>query len=149
MRLDMCAISEALQAVEDDWPRIDADLDRTRIGRKDPFTAFLRGNMLSAYVYLDDLLARQIEPFSNDGIAAVLALNDRVHFGTDRALAAEFASAIAANADKFYANIGPVKAWYTKHARRGDHPYKLAAEAYVSILGRPQLFIEGNHRAGR
>jgi hypothetical protein len=123
-------------------------LDRARIGRKDPFTDFLRGNMLSAYAYPDDLLARQVEPFSNDGIAALLALNNRVHYGTDEALMAEFGSAIAANADKFYANIGPVKACYTRHARRGDHPYKLAAEACVSILGQPRLFIEGNHRAG-
>jgi hypothetical protein len=98
MRLDLYAIGEALQKVEDDWTRIDAELDRTRIGRKDPFTAFLRGNMLSAYAYLDDLLARQVEPFSDDGIAALLELNNRVHYGTDGALMAEFASAIAANA---------------------------------------------------
>lgn len=148
MRLDLCAIGESLQAVEDDWPRIDADLARTGIGGKDPFTAFLRGNMLSAYAYLDDLLQQQVEPFSNNGLAALLGLNNRVHYGTDRALMDEYKLAIAANADKFYANIGPVKAWYTKHARRGDHPYKLAAETYVSILGQPQLFIEGNHRAG-
>jgi hypothetical protein len=34
------------------------------------------------------------------------------------------------------------------HTRRGDHPYKLAAEAYLSIVGQPQLFTEGNHRTG-
>ncbi len=30
----------------------------------------------------------------------------------------------------------------------GDHPLKIAAEIYVSILGYPQLYIEGNHRTG-
>jgi hypothetical protein len=134
--------------VQADWPRIEAQLESRLIGRKDPFTTLLRRNMLSAYQYLDELLAREIEPFSDASISDMLALNNRVHYGTDAALIAEFQTAIAANAEKFYANIGIVAAWYRKHAARGEHPYKLAAETYVAVLGRPQLFIEGNHRAG-
>ena len=61
---------------------------------------------------------------------------------------AEFASAIESNVDKFNAQIEPIAAWYWKHAAQGDHPYKLAAETYVSIVGQPQLFMEGNHRTG-
>jgi hypothetical protein len=148
VRLDLSAIDDTLRQVQKDWASIEADLRRRKIGRKDPFTSVLRQNMLSAYMYLDDLLAQQEEPFSDSSIAHMLALNNRVHYGTDRALMAEFGSAIAANSDKFYANIGAIAAWYRKHAARGDHPFKLAAETYVAILGRPQLFIEGNHRAG-
>ena len=60
----------------------------------------------------------------------------------------EFSSAIEATSDKFYNNIWPIVAWYDKHLARGEHRLKLAAETNVSILGQPQLFIEGNHRTG-
>lgn len=148
VRLDLRTIDQTLHGVEADWPRIDAEIARHGIGRKDPFTSFLRENMLSAYTYLDELLEREIEPFSDASIAEMLALNNRVHYGTDTALVAEFKTAIAANSEKFYANIASIAAWYRKHTARGDHPYKLAAETYVAVLGRPQLFIEGNHRSG-
>jgi hypothetical protein len=104
--------------------------------------------MVSAFGLLDDLVARQVHPFSRDGIGQMLMLNNRVHYGLDRGLMGEFTSAIEANAAKFHENIVPVVAWYEKHAKRGDHPLKLAAETYVAILGYPQLFIEGNHRTG-
>jgi hypothetical protein len=60
----------------------------------------------------------------------------------------EYIKAIEANAEKFYQNIEPIQNWYKQHQKRGNHPLKIAAEIYVSILGYPQLFIEGNHRAG-
>lgn len=104
--------------------------------------------MLSAYSLLDQLVSREVDPFSRDGIGHVLMLNNRVHYGLDSALMAEFESAIDANAAKFYDNIRPVRAWHEEHVKRGDHPLKVAAETYVSILGHPQLFIEGNHRTG-
>jgi len=147
-RLDLCEIDGALLEVERAWPRIDARLQQLRIGRKDPFTAVLRGNMLSAYAYLDELLASEIAPFSPACFDHMLVLNDRVHYGTDAALMAEFASAIESNVEKFNDHIEPIAAWYWKHADQGDHPCKLAAETYVSIVGQPQLFIEGNHRTG-
>ena len=62
-RLNLYEISRALLEVEREWPRIDAELQRLRIGRKDPFTAVLRRNMLSAYAYLDEWLANNIAPF--------------------------------------------------------------------------------------
>jgi hypothetical protein len=148
VRLNLAEIAHSLQKVENEWPGIDAALRKAGIGRKDPFTAVLRENMLSAYAYLDDLLAESIEPLSDAGLEHLLTLNERVHYGIDRRMRTEFAPAIQATAEKFYTNIDPVHAWHQTHARRGDHPYKLAAEAYVSIVGQPQLFIEGNHRTG-
>jgi hypothetical protein len=147
-RLDLCEIDGALLEVERSWPHIDAELQRLRIGRKDPFTALLRNNMLSAYAYLDELLARDIAPFSPASFDHMLALNDRVHYGTDMALMAEFATAVESNVEKFNAQVDAIANWYWRHARQGDHPYKLAAETYVSIVGEPQLFNEGNHRTG-
>jgi hypothetical protein len=146
--LDLTSIGNALLEVEHDWSRIDAELERLKLGRKEPFTGFLRGNMLFAYGYLDTLLAESVEPFSDRGIEEMLTLNNVVHYGTDETLIAQFASAIAANIEKFNVNVEPIVEWYQRHAARGDHPCKLAAETYVSILGQPQLFVEGNHRTG-
>lgn len=148
VRLDLEAIDQELRDVEENWSQINADLTRRGLGGKDPFTQTIRLNMLSSYSYLDELLMRQVAPFSDDSIASMLELNNRVHYGTDTALMAEYATSIKANAKKFYANVSPIAGWYSRHAARGNHPYKLAAESYVSILGRPQLFVEGNHRTG-
>jgi hypothetical protein len=148
VRLDLNSIAASLAQVEAHWSEIDDDLDRHRIGRKDKFDRTMRLNMLSAYAYLDELISEHHRPFTRNGIASMLALNNRVHYGTDSALMAEYESAIRATREKFNTQIGPIVDWYNKHAKRGDHPFKLAAETYVSILGQPQLFIEGNHRTG-
>ena len=148
LRLDLVRIGDALLEVEQDWPRIDADLQRLQIGRKAPFTSVLRCNMLTAYAYLDELLDLNLEPFSDPGMEGMLALNHRVHYGLDEGLMAQFAMAVEAAIDKFNTNIEPIANWYWKHLGQGDDPYKLAAETYVSIVGEPQLFIEGNHRTG-
>ena len=104
--------------------------------------------MQSAYGYVDDLLVAHVAPASKESIEHLLVLHNRVHYGTNAEIMAEFARPIAANAEKFYTNIKPIAAWIWKHAEKGDHPFKIAAETYVGILGRPQLFVEGNHRTG-
>ena len=148
-RLRLEAIDASLRTVEMHWSEIDDELDLRGIGRKDtPFTALLRLRMMSAYQYLDDLLAQQMLPFSKKSIEHMLVLNERVHYGTDQQLMAEYAKAMQATAEKFYQHIGPIQNWYEQHTKRGDHPLKIAAEIYVSILGYPQLYIEGNHRTG-
>jgi hypothetical protein len=148
-RLQLACIDESLRSVEQHWQEIDDELARRSIGRKDtPFNAIVRTRMSSAYSYLDDILAQQVPPFSKESLEHMLALNNRVHYGTDLQLMSEYASALAATAEKFQRSIGALQNWYDEHTRRGDNPLKIAAEIYVSILGRPQLFIEGNHRAG-
>jgi hypothetical protein len=148
-RLQLEAIDASLKTVEIYWTQIDDELDRRGIGRKDtPFTAPIRGRMMSAFQYLDALLAQQIPPFSKESIEPMLLLNERVHYGTDQQLLSEYATARKATAEKFYRYIGPIQQWYERHTKRGDHPLKRAAEIYVSILGYPQLYIEGNHRTG-
>jgi hypothetical protein len=147
-RLNLSAISQALIAVERDWPRIQAELVRLKIGRKDPFKGFMRANMLSAYAYLDQLLEEGIAPLSDASLEHLLEVNQRVHYGTDSGLCAQYQAAIIATEEKFNGNIEPILDWYDRHARHGDNPYKLATETYVSIVGQPQLFVEGNHRTG-
>lgn len=148
-RLDLGEIDASLKMVELHWKEIDDELELRGIGRKDtPFTETVRMRMMSAYSYLDTLLSQQIPPFSSESIRPMLLLNQRVHYGTDQQLLAEYVKALEATAEKFYQHIGPIQQWYEIHQKRGDHPLKLAAEIYVSIVGYPQLYIEGNHRTG-
>lgn len=148
-RLYLEEIDASLKSVETHWTEIDDELEFQGIGRKDtPFTNTIRMRMMSAYTYLDELLAQQIPPFSPKSIEPMLLMNERVHYGTDRQLLSEYKKARKATAEKFHQNIVPIQNWYERHQKRGDHPLKLAAEIYVSILGRPQLYIEGNHRTG-
>src|SRR5215468_1106896 len=86
LRLDMARIHDALLEVEYQWPVIDMELQRAKIGKKDPFTPFVRDNMLCAYTYLDELLAEHVEPFSEAGLGHMLVLNSCVHYGTDAKL---------------------------------------------------------------
>jgi hypothetical protein len=148
-RLDVEEIDASLKMVEMHWQEIDDELERRHIGRKDtPFTATVRMRMMSAYRSLDTLLEEQIPPFSPSSIPEMLLLNERVHYGTDEHLLSEYATAREATAEKFYQHIEPIQQWYERHTKRGDHPLKIAAEIYVSILGYPQLYVEGNHRTG-
>ena len=148
-RLNLERIDSSLLTVEMRWGEIDDELELRGIGRKDtPFTATVRMRMMSAFCYLDVLLSQQIPPFSPESIEYMLLLNQRVHYGTDQQLLSEYVKALKATAEKFYQHIGPIQQWYEDHQNRGDHPLKLAAEIYVSILGYPQLYIEGNHRTG-
>jgi len=148
-RLNLETINYSLQTVEENWSQIDDWLDQKGIGRKDtPFTATIRAQMMSAFQLVDDLLEQQMPPFSPESIKYMLTLNERVHYGTNQRLIAEYAKAIQATAEKFHQQIEPLQNWYEVHTRRGDHPLKVAAEIYVSILGYPQLYIEGNHRTG-
>ena len=148
-RLYLEEINASLKTVEMHWSEIDDELDYQGIGRKDtPFTATVRMRMMSAFSYLDTLLAQQIPPFSPISIEHMLLLNERVHYGTDEHLLSEYATAREATAEKFYSQIGPIRQWYEQHKNRGDHPLKIAAEIYVGILGYPQLYVEGNHRTG-
>ena len=62
-RLQLEMIASSLTTVETHWPEIDDELERSGIGRKDPFDAVLKLRMLSAFGYLDELLREQIPPF--------------------------------------------------------------------------------------
>lgn len=149
LRLNLRNVERSLISVEKNWEKIDDELARRKIGRKDtPFNSDIRARMMTAYEHLDKLLRKDVEPFSKQSIVEMLEFNNLVHYGSDSRLRMEYMKAISANSEKYYKNIGPIISWYKKHMRREPHPLKVAAEVYVAILGYPQLFIEGNHRAG-
>jgi hypothetical protein len=146
LRLNLLIVDASLLQVEKNWKKINDQLDNEKLGRRDAFDSVIRGRMMNAYGYLDDLLGRGIEPFSKEGVSEILELNNIVHYGFDFRLRLEFNTAIEANSQKFSENIEPIEKWYKKHMKGEPHPLKVAAEVYVAALGFPQLFIEGNHR---
>jgi hypothetical protein len=148
-RLNLHVIASSLMDVEEHWDDIDNALEEQHIGRKDRFTDYLRRNMESAYAYLDALLAEGIRPFSPDSIRHMLVLNERVHYGTNVDLMHEYSQAIKVNEQEYFLpGIERIASWVTRHRERRNHPLKIAAEVYVAVLSRPQLFNEGNHRTG-
>ena len=147
IRLDLGAINRTLVRVEGKWSKINRRLIDAGIGAKDaPFDQTLRERMMCAYQYIDGLLAEGIRPFSE--LSAVFEINNMVHYGTDNLLRYEYNSVIQHTKERFFDRAPALADWYARHIDRGDHPLKVAAEIYVSVLGRPQLFNEGNHRTG-
>jgi hypothetical protein len=146
LRFNLTNVDKSLFTVQEKWKKINDQLDHERLGRRDTFDHVIRGRMMDAYRYLDDLLGKNMEPFSKEGISELLELNNIVHYGFDMQLRLEFNRAIEANSKKFAENIEPIERWYRKHMKGEPHPLKVAAEVYVAALGFPQLFIEGNHR---
>jgi prophage maintenance system killer protein len=70
--------------------------------------------------------------------------------GTDPAERRRFHRHLEASEAHFYSAVGggirAVMEWYERH--RHDDVWSRAAGVYVHALSEPQLFVEGNHRAG-
>jgi len=147
-KFNLLNVEKSLLDVERNWKKINDELDLEKLGKRDTFDSTVRSHMMNAYRHLDTLLRNEVEPFSTEGISEILELNNIVHYGFDFALRLEYNQAIVANSEKFSQYIVPIEKWYRKHMKGELHPLKVAAEVYVSVLGFPQLFIEGNHRTG-
>jgi len=153
-RLNLDSIYRSLATVEDHWDDINNELDRLKIGRKDEFLPVVRDNVFLAYIYLDNLLKRGVPPLNEDTLIELLEINEIIHYGADLELRHEYASAIGATVDQFFGQqatpgrVTPIYNWFKKHTAQDDKVTKLAAEVCMSIVGSPQLFIEGNHRSG-
>ncbi len=148
LKFNLTNVEKSLIDVEKNWKKINDELDFEKLGRRDTFDSVVRGRMMDAYTYLDSLLRKGVEPFSSEGISEILELNNIVHYGFDLQLRLEYNQAIQANSEKFAEFIGPIEKWYEKQMKGEPHALKAAAQAYVAVLGFPQLFIEGNHRTG-
>ena len=86
-QLNLGLIDQSLKLVRTHWKKIDDELDKRKIGRKDTFTPDIRDRLLVAYEYLNKLLEQKAEPFSKDSIIEMLVLNEKVHYGNDSAVA--------------------------------------------------------------
>lgn len=148
LKFNLHNVESSLLEVERNWKKINDELDLEKLGRRDTFDCLVRDRMMDAYRHVDSLLRDKVDPFSQEGLCQIPELNNLVHYGHDLMLRIEYNQAIQANFEKFSENIVPIEKWYRRHMKGEPHPLKVAAEVYVSVLGFPQLFIEGNHRTG-
>jgi hypothetical protein len=145
-RLNLPRIESSLRGVQAEFGRINATLSAQRDAMSDE----VRANMMAGYRNIDDALADNIDLFELGNSNRLLELNTLVLCGTDKDKRKEFAAHIAATERHFYekagGGIGALMEWLHRH--NGGDVWKRAAGAYVQILTRPELYIEGNHRTG-
>ncbi len=106
-------------------------------------------NMMSGYRYLDEIIRDERDLLAMGHSERVLEFNHRVLCGEEAATRLEFRHHIERTTHHFYeghGGVGTLIDYVDIH--RSDDVWRLAAGIYISILSEPQLFIEGNHRAG-
>ncbi len=143
-------IEKSYVNIRNHWKEIDDQLDKEKIGRKDtPFDQGLMDNLLCGWEYIDFFIRKKdYALLSKKGGPDMLEINHRVHYGLDTALRSEYRKAISATTEKFTRQVKPLRSYYSKKTRNETSATKIAAEIFVSIVGQPQVFIEGNHRSG-
>jgi hypothetical protein len=141
LRLHLGRIEDELRDVQRHFPAINAVLNL----RRDDFSDTVRQNMLTAYEFLDAVVAEDLDLFSDEGLEALLQLNHLVLLGRGYDPRA-FGRHIAVTRRQFFDNVKPIRRWYRKHEK--ENPYKVASQVYVGVLSQPQLYQEGNHRTG-
>src|SRR5262245_6601309 len=106
--------------------------------------------MVAGYAFIDELLERGVQLFTLRHLALLLEINNIVLCGRDAARRAEYAKNLQATENRFYderaGGVRDLFEWYQMHAR--NSPWFRAAGSFIRILGKPQVFIEGNHRSG-
>lgn len=149
-RPNLKEIERSYSEVLKNWKLIDDQLASEKIGRKDtPFDKNLMDNLLCAWDYIDYFIRKKdYGLLSKKGGPDMLEINNRVHYGENDALRQEYHKAISATAEKYTKQVQPLRNYYRKKTTRNVSINKIAAEIYISILGQPQLYIEGNHRSG-
>ena len=145
-RLNLAAIAATLRDVQRQFPSIERGLG----ARRDPLSDHVVDNMLAGYALVDAFVADGIELFAMGHLKHLLELNTTVLCGVSPERRAAHAAHVAATERRFYderaAGIEDEMGWLGRHA--ADPVWTRAAGVYLRILGKPQLFIEGNHRTG-
>ena len=117
---------------------------------RDPMDDRVVDNMVAGYAFVDALVAEGVDVLAMGHHKDLLELNTIVLCGTDPARRTQYAGHVEATEQRFYeereGGIQDLAEWYRTH--QGDSTWARAAGAYVRMLSKPQLFIEGNHRTG-
>ena len=145
-RLDLDAIQRALCDLAGDFAEINAQLDDPH----EPLSAVVVDNLMAGYELVDQALAARIDLLAFGQSAQLLELNARVLCGSDPAERRRLAPHLAATEQHFYddqqGGVRDLVEWYAGHRRLSA--WRRAAGAYVRAISTPQLWLEGNHRAG-
>lgn len=144
--LDLAAIEASLLAVQHHFAVLNGLLEEPR----DPFVDLVRNNMLEGYALVDRLARQGVDIFDLQNLDWMIEINNVVLCGSDPARRLEYIKHVQATQERFYSDsegggIHALYEWYQAHAE--DSVWKRAAGAFVRILSKPQLFIEGNHRS--
>jgi hypothetical protein len=144
--LNLPAIDAALRRLQSEFPHVAGGLRPPR----DPLSDDVVQNLLAGYAYVDWLAASDIPLFAMGHLKHLLELNRIVLCGAGTAGAGEYARHLMATERRFYeqrdGGIRDLVEWQARRER--ESVWKRAAGAYVRIVSKPQLFIEGNHRTG-
>jgi hypothetical protein len=145
-RLNLPAIEASLRRVQAEFPSIKQYLQADRDSMDDEVVE----NMLSGYAFLDELISCRTDLFAFGNLKYILELNFRVLCGITEAKRKQYQRYLEATEHRFYEQPGggirDVVEWHIDH--RNETSWDRAAGVYIRILSDPQLFIEGNHRAG-
>jgi len=137
------AIRRALKDFQADFPTINEKLDMKREDVSDDMV----DQIVESYVFLNDLLAKDIDLFTPAGLHSLLEMNHIVLCGIDPDQRLSYYHHITETRTRFVSRIKPIRKWVVKNMDKSN-PWKLATGFYAMILSQPQLFIEGNHRTG-
>src|SRR5262249_27520108 len=106
--------------------------------------------MVAGYSFIDALVTSRVDVLAPGNLKHLIELNTLVLCGTSPARREDYRRHIEATEHRFYeeraGGVQDLVEWYAIH--RDDAVWIRAACAYVRMLSRPQLFIEGNHRTG-
>ncbi len=139
-------------------PAVEARLRETQrrlqaLGGRDRLDDRVLDNLLAGYAYVNRLVEAGIDVFAMGNLKHLLELNRLVLCGASDDRRVAYARHLAATEERFYGDGGDgaggvrdVVEWVEAH--RDVTPWERAAGVYVTMLSRPQLFIEGNHRTG-
>jgi len=145
-RLDLIAVDASLRQLQLHFGAAVGDA----VTARDPMDDRVVDNMRAGYAFVDTLVAEGVDVLAMGHHKQLLEMNSIVLCGTDPARRAVYAGHVEATEERFYeereGGIQDLVEWYQAH--QGDSTWERAAGAYVRMLSRPQLFIEGNHRTG-
>jgi hypothetical protein len=143
-RLNLAAVEASLRHVQRLSGHPGCELGAAR----DPLDDRVVDNMLAGYAFVDALVADGVDVLALGQLRHLLELNTLVLCGTDPARRVLYARHLQATERRFYEEPGggieDLVEWHARHRR--DPVWELAAGACARILGKPQLFVEGNHR---
>ncbi|HUO64926.1 MAG TPA: hypothetical protein VMT97_14520 [Terriglobales bacterium] len=145
-RLNLAAVDSSLRCLQQHFTGEVGDLAAAR----DPMDDRVVDNMLAGYAFVDTLVSEGVDVLAMGHHRHLLEMNTIVLCGTSPVRRALYAGHIQATEQRFYeereGGIQDLVEWYQTH--KGESTWDRAAGAYVRMLSKPQLFIEGNHRTG-
>jgi prophage maintenance system killer protein len=145
-RVNLAAVDASLRRLQRDFGHEVGHLAAAR----DPMDDRVIDNMLAGYAFVDTLVAHGIDVLAMGHLRNLLEMNSIVLCGMSQARRALYAGHIEATERRFYeereGGVRDLVEWYQTHAN--EPVWDRAAGAYVRMLSKPQLFIEGNHRTG-